>query len=90
MELAMLLFGLYFLLVGCLFHLQESSEFFAYSFIAMFFLVFATIFHMASDTVEIKEGIEENNRGLWSNDRKMDIILDEFKKVIKNVNRKRK
>jgi len=45
---------------------------------------------MASDIIEIKEGIEENNRGLWSMDRKMDIILDELKKVKKNATRRQK
>jgi hypothetical protein len=63
---------------------------FAYLFIVFFFFVFATVFYMASDIIEIKEGIEENNRGLWSMDRKMDIILDKLKKVKKNATRKQK
>jgi len=63
---------------------------FAYLFIVFFFFVFATVFYMASDIIEIKEGIEENNRGLWSMDRKMDIILDELKKVKKNATRRQK
>jgi hypothetical protein len=87
MGLIMSLVGLYFILSGLIFHI---SEFYGYLFISLIFLIFATIFIAAEEIIGIREKVEENNRGLWSMDRKMDAILDELKKVKKNVNLRNK
>jgi hypothetical protein len=90
MQLITSIIGIAFLLYGFF----NNPFDFAYLFILFFFFVFATIFYMASDIIDIKEGIEENSRDLLSLDRKINSILDEFpilnKKVKKNATLKQK
>lgn len=90
MQLIMSVIGIIFLIYG---FITNPSDF-TYLFFTIFFFVFATIFHMAYNIIEIKEGIEENSRDLLSLDRKIISILDEFpisnKKVKKNVTRRQK
>jgi len=87
MSIVMELIAIYFLLSGFIFNLSESLYYFI---LGIIFFVFGTIFIITEKTVGLEDKIEENNRGLWSLDRKIDAMLDEFEKVKKNVHTRKK
>ena len=87
MSILMELIAIYFFLNGFMFHFSESLYYFI---LGVTFFVFGTIFIITEKTVGLEDKIEENNRGLWSLDRKMDDMLGEFDKVKKNAHTRKK